>query len=419
MHILIVTDQHPESLGGVQVALRLQRRHLELAGHTVTIASPALHRRGRRAAGVDRPHYLDLPSFPVTRDREYGVSLPGRRSDRALDAGIAAREAAGARPVDLVHVQGDFWGAMIGLRFARRRGLPVVVTMHNNVDEGTRAVTPFAPLAFAGLRLWRRLTVGRVGALTGREVSKRARGAWRYLAELAADAALVTAPSRHFAAQLEQHDVAGFGPAPVAAPLEVTPAGVDDGEIAAARALPRTQRDRPRLVWLGRMSSEKRILEFVSAFAESGADADVVLHGAGLLLARVRRRIAELGLQQRVTLAGPVSHSAALAAIRDADALVQTSIGFETQGLTPFEAAALGTPTIFSDPSIARDLGVEPSWLVEGGGVGDLAVALRDAVAALAEAPGELRVSEEVAVGLLQSARTAEMIRLYERVLGA
>ena len=46
MHILIVTDQHPESLGGVQVAIRLQRKFLERLGHRVTIAAPALHRVG-------------------------------------------------------------------------------------------------------------------------------------------------------------------------------------------------------------------------------------------------------------------------------------------------------------------------------------------------------------------------------------
>lgn len=438
MHVLIVADQHPESLGGVQVALRLQRRHLELAGHTVTIAAPALARRGFEVAAVDRAATLDLPSFPITRDREYGLSRPGRRTDRVLDAGIAERAAAGAPPVDLVHVQGDFWGAMIGLRFARRHGLPVVITMHNNVDEGTRAVTPLAPLVFAALRVWRRLAVGRAGAgafaahsdgtarAGGRGLpagSRRPRGAWRYLAELAADAALVTAPSEHFAAELERRGVvravAGAGVDAVgAAPIEVTPGGVDDAEIAAARAAPRSPRERPRLVWLGRMSGEKRILEFVSAFAESGADADVVLHGAGLLLAKVRRRIAELGLQGRVALAGPVPHAAALAAMRDADALVQTSVGFETQGLTPFEAAALGTPTIFCDPSIARDLGVGPAWLAGGTAVSDLAAALREAVSALAAAPGELRVADEVAAGLLQSARTAEMIRHYERVLG-
>ncbi|WP_010155933.1 glycosyltransferase, partial [Leucobacter chromiiresistens] len=149
MHILVVTDQHPESLGGVQVAIRMQRRALERLGHRVTVAAPALHRRGHATAAADREAYIDLPSRPITRDREYGITWPGRRTDRALARALAERP-----PVDLVHVQGDFWGAMTGVRAARGLRAPIVHTMHNHVDEGTRAVTPLAPLAFAGLRVW-------------------------------------------------------------------------------------------------------------------------------------------------------------------------------------------------------------------------------------------------------------------------
>ncbi|GAA2834920.1 glycosyltransferase involved in cell wall biosynthesis [Leucobacter komagatae] len=410
MHILIVTDQHPDSLGGVQVALRLQRRFLERAGHTVSIAAPALHRRGYEQAEQDRGSHINLPSMPITQDREYGLTWPGRRSDRALDRALAAREAAGEPPVDLVHIQGDFWGAMIGLRAAKRHALPVVFTMHNNVDEGTRAVTPLAPLAFAGLRAWRLVSVGRVPRAERERVSASDTGAWRYLAELTAGAALVTAPSGHFAAELERHGVSPL--------VGVTQGGVDDELIAEVRAVPRASRERPKLVWLGRMSGEKRVLEFVEALGRSGVNADVALHGAGLLLARVERRIEALGLGDRVRVAGPVPYEKALAAMRDADALVQTSIGFETQGLTPYEAAALGTPTVFCDANIAEDLAVTPSWLAPDASVDALAETLRVAVGELAERAGQLRVSPSEGERLLQSTKTAGMIALYERVLG-
>ncbi|MGO1539916.1 MAG: glycosyltransferase, partial [Leucobacter sp.] len=77
MHILIVTDQHADSLGGVQVSIRLQRRFLERLGHTVTVAAPELHRPGYRADAQDHSAYINLPSLPITRDREYGVAWPG------------------------------------------------------------------------------------------------------------------------------------------------------------------------------------------------------------------------------------------------------------------------------------------------------------------------------------------------------
>lgn len=408
MHILIVTDQHAESLGGVQVAIRMQRRALEQLGHRVTVAAPALHRPGYQTAAQDRDAYIDLPSRPITADREYGITWPGRRTDRALARALADRP-----PVDLVHVQGDFWGAMIGVRAARGlraalgQPVPIVHTMHNHVDEGTRAVTPFAPLAFVGLRAWRALALGRARG----PVDHASRGAWRYLAELAAEAVVVTAPSQHFAETLSAHGVA--------AEVLVTPNGVGDEAIAAAGARERSERRRPKLVWLGRMSHEKRVLEFVEAIAASGIDADVALHGAGLLLPRVREKIAALGLSDRVTIPGPVPYSEALAALHDADALVQTSIGFETQGLTPFEAAALGTPTIFSDPEIAEDVAVTPHWVVADGSVGALADTLRRAVAELSAGGAELRVDASAASRFLQSTRTVEMLAVYDAALAA
>mgnify|MGYP003417414723 FL=1 len=400
MHILIVTDQHPDSLGGVQVAIRLQRRFLELAGHRVTIAAPALHRPGHSVAPEDSDAYVDLPSRPITRDKEYGIAWPGARTDRALAAALASRPT-----VDLVHIQGDFWGALIGIRAARGLGVPIVHTMHNHVDEGTRAVTPFAPVAFVGLRAWRGLALGGCRGA----VNRASRGAWRYLAELAAEAQIVTAPSRHFADELTDEGVAAV--------VEVTPNGVDDAAIASVRARSRSERRRPKLIWLGRMSQEKRVLEFIEAIAESGIDADVALHGAGLLLPRVTKRITDLGLADRVTVPGPVPYADALAAMRDADALVQTSIGFETQGLTPFEAAALGTPTIFSDPQIADDVAVSPEWRVADESVSALAATLRDAVAQLSAEPGGRRVPEPEAQRFLQSSQTSVMLALYERAL--
>lgn len=401
MHILIVTDQHPDSLGGAQVAIRAQRASLERLGHRVTVAAPALHRADYQVAPADREAYIALPSRPITKDREYGITWPGGRTRRALSAGLASLP-----PVDLVHVQGDFWGALIGVRAARDLQVPHIFTLHNNVDQGTRAVTPFAPVAFGALRMWRSFVLGSPRG----PVNASSRGAWRYLAELTAEAAAVLAPSQHFAARLESKGVA--------ATVGVARNGIDDDLIRQARQLPRASRDRPRLVWLGRMSHEKRVLEFVDAVAASGIDAEVRLYGAGLLLEQVQDRIRAAGLGDRMTVAGPVSHEDALAALRDADALVQTSVGFETQGLTPFEAAALGTPTIFCDAAIADDVAMTPAWTVPSGdSVSDLAETLRQAVAQLAVGGDELRVSEGESAQFLQSEQIKQLIRIYERVL--
>ena len=90
MHVVMFGDQHAETLGGAQVSMRLQRRFLEKAGHTVTIVAPRRHGR-RSAQHSEDPGYADLPSIPVTLDREYSMTWPSARADRAVDAVMAGQ----------------------------------------------------------------------------------------------------------------------------------------------------------------------------------------------------------------------------------------------------------------------------------------------------------------------------------------
>jgi glycosyltransferase involved in cell wall biosynthesis len=101
--------------------------------------------------------------------------------------------------------------------------------------------------------------------------------------------------------------------------------------------------------------------------------------------------------------------------IAAADAVVQTSIGFETQGMTIFEAASLGTPSIVSDPDLADELGAG-LWPVRDGSVIALADALR--VAASDIASGRPPAPDPtVRERFRQSSRTAAMVEVYERAL--
>lgn len=337
MHIVFFGDQHLDSLGGAQVSMRLQRQFLERAGHTVTVVAPKMH--GARASRVADSSNVDLPSVPITTDREYSMSWPGRATDRALDRAMTHRP-----PVDLVHVQADFWGAFIGHRYATRHGIPVVHTMHNRVDVGIAAVTPLHGPVLRALNLWRRRAL--------RGVAEQVRGSdgWAFLSGIASGSSAVTAPSTHFARRLEEHGVFS--------PVDVVWNGIDDDvrEATLAAAPKGRAPGRPRFVWLGRMSPEKRLLPFLEAFVESGIDADLEIIGGGAQRAAAEKIVSGLS---NVHFAGKLSYADTLARIAAADALVQTSIGFETQGMTPFEAATLGTPSVISDPDIAAELGAD------------------------------------------------------------
>nr|WP_205835281.1 glycosyltransferase [Microbacterium sp. CFH 90308] len=464
-------DQHAETLGGAQVSMRLQRRFLEKAGHTVTIVAPAMHVPRGRSAPADSA-YLDVPSIPVTLDREYSMSWPGRRTDRWVDAALQGRP-----PVDVVHVQADFWGALIGYRFARRHRTPIVHTMHNRLDVGIEATAPFPKLVLRVLNAWQRRVLGVASESTP------GRDGWSYLRRFAERADAVTAPSAHFARRLEQHGVVpqsapavdviwngidddlldgiladpahpdaghpdpahpdpahpepahpdagrsdGRRPAP-ARPDAKTPVGdatrrpaASVPGVSASRAGVFAREGRPRFVWLGRMSPEKRLLPFLEAVAASGVDAEVELIGGGGQLRAARRLIEKLRPRATVVFAGRVPYAETLRKIARADAVVQTSIGFETQGMTIFEAAALGTPSVVSDPDLAAELG-DGYWPVGEAfpnGIADASVhALADALRAAASdiAAGAPAVPDPtIRERFRQSSRTAAMIEVYERV---
>ncbi|MDN3496754.1 glycosyltransferase family 4 protein [Planococcus sp. APC 4015] len=413
MHVVMFGDQHVESLGGAQVSMRLQRRFLEKAGHTVTLVAPALHGARARSVAWDAA-YLDTPSVPITPDREYSMTLPGSRTDRWVDRGLAGRP-----PVDVVHVQADFWGAFTGHRFAARHALPVVHTMHNRVDVGIEATAPFPTTTLRALNAWERRSLGS---------SSPGSDGWAFLRRMAERSDAVTAPSTHFACRLEAHGVVpGSG-----SRVDVIWNGIDDGlldeTLRQAQGPDGSPEARapgaPRLVWLGRMSPEKRLLPFLEAVAASGATVDVEVIGGGGQLTEARRLVERGAGAASVVFAGRMPYADTLRRIAAADAVVQTSIGFETQGMTIFEAASLGTPAIVSDPDLAAELG-SGFWAV-GGGV-DAAPASADAsVAALAETIR--RAAADIVSGdavtpdptirerFRQSSRTAAMVEVYDRV---
>ncbi|WZH38413.1 MAG: glycosyltransferase [Microbacterium enclense] len=424
MHVVMFADQHLESLGGAQVSMRLQKRFLERAGHVVTVVAPRMHR-----PAPDDGAYVDLPSLAITPDREYALTWPGARTDRFVDAELGAR-----LPVDVVHVQGDFWGAFIGHRFAARHRLPVVHTMHNRVDVGIEATAPFPSLVLRVLNSWARRALrgpetrrsavisqssgenprgprDSAGSATAVPAAESA-GGWAYLRRFAGLSRAITAPSAHFARRLEQHGVV-----PRDAGVDVVWNGIDDDLLDAALAVGAEARrpGKPRFVWLGRMSPEKRLLPFLEAVARSGIDADVEIIGGGGQLRAAQKLVAETGPVASVVFSGRLSYAETLARLAAADAVVQTSIGFETQGMTVFEAASLGTPAVVSDPDIASELGAGV-WAVPDATTSALAETLRRAASDIT-AGTPVEVDPTIAERFRQSSRTAAMIAVYERAV--
>jgi glycosyltransferase involved in cell wall biosynthesis len=116
-----------------------------------------------------------------------------------------------------------------------------------------------------------------------------------------------------------------------------------------------------RLIWCGRLSSEKRVLAAVQAAALI-EDCTLDIYGEGHLEASARKAIEASGLAGRVRLHGRVDREQCLVAMRSSDALLFTSWDFDTQGLVLLEAAAMSLPTIYCDPALGETV-------PEGGGL--------------------------------------------------
>ena len=389
MHVAFFSDQHPATLGGLQVSLSLQRAFLEAAGHTVTVCAPAT----TRAPSPQFARHSDV-LMRARQVGEHSYSFAGPRMDRATDAAFLR-----STPVDVVHIQADVWGAWHGYRFARRHGLPVVHTMHTNVEDGLPGAVRFPRAVFRLLygQQQRHMQTGRV----------RDMGAYVRAFADAADALIV--PSSHFASRIREYGIDRH--------IHIIPTGVDDRQISALLAEPRTPRRRPVLVWPGRISQEKRLDDLLHAWSRSQVDAELPIYGAGPHLPQCEELSEQLGLGSRVQFFGAVAHDAMLRAMRQADAVIQSSLGYETQGLTVYEALSLGTPVLVRDPNIARDLPARSFHTVANDSIAAFATGLRELIDLLAGNgfPGRGCGAPQFS----QSVLTDQIIEVYRRVSAA
>lgn len=373
------------TLGGAQVSMLLQAKFLKRLGHTVTFVSPAL------ASGpVADSDFIDLPSNRIPGVSGYTWIWPSERLLGHVEQRLKAKP-----PVDLVHVQSDFWGAALGFRFAHRYSLPLVYGLHNRLDVGIDSAFPFPGLLYRVLGAWQRFGLGSSG-------EKSPRDAFGFFRNYAKNADAVVAPSKHFANLLESKGVTPSG----GGEIDVIPTGIDDDMLDALR--PNDGNTEPYIVWLGRFSPEKRLLEFLEALPLVEHKVRVCVIGAGKLEHKAKQ-IAP----SNVEFLGSVTHREAIEFIAGATALVQSSNGFETQGMTVTEAVAVGTPVVLVDRQVASELPDGTYELTLDESAASLAATIDKA---LNEAKG-LRGSRKAVKALNQSKLTQRMLKIYERVL--
>jgi 1,2-diacylglycerol 3-alpha-glucosyltransferase len=391
LHVALFMDQHPHSLGGVQTSVLLQTKYLNRSGVKVTIFAPKT-----KKARFDE-NIKVLPSSYLPIGREYSVVWSLRKAAKFCET--IYKETT----FDIVHVQGDFAAASLGAALAKRHNLPLVHTEHTNIDVmANKLIGKPLKIAFLKFFTWQ------YGHFLGLEKRPRVLNAFDYVGFILRQADLVIAPSKHYAELLKQKGAASN--------VEAVFTGVDDDEIEQIKRSVPVPNKPISFVWAARMQPEKRLIQTIEAFARSKVKAHLNIYGVGPLEKVAKNLVRARLLTKRVTFRGRVPHSELLQIFANADVMMQTSIGFETQGLTVYEAAAVGTPVLLCDTKIAGELPKGTFWLDKSGSIKNLSKTIKGAYKDISEGQDKRALLKDP-TWLLQSALTKSMIETYKKLI--
>ncbi|MDI3280810.1 MAG: glycosyltransferase [Bacillota bacterium] len=325
--IAFFTDSFREDLGGLTRAVIGLHDVLVARGHQVFVFTLP-QREGR----IHQGNVFKVPALPLPP-----VGFVPPDSHLAVGPGWVEARLRELQP-EIVHLHTPYSVGWLGLRAARRLGLPVAASYHAN---------PAAAGAFL-LRVGFR-AAPQLPQEAGRSLAARA------LATFYNRCDVVIAPSRYAAALARESGVRRA--------VTVLPTGIDAalfrGVLPGAGESPfpadsrrgAERREGPRRVtalYAGRLSAEKDLgtLER-AARACLAADPSLCLRiaGDGPLRRRMEARLSSLVRAGRVEFAGPVPWAEMPGEYRRADLFLFPS-PVETQGLAVLEAMASGLPVV-------------------------------------------------------------------------
>jgi len=225
----------------------------------------------------------------------------------------------------------------------------------------------------------------------------------------AQQADVVTVPSRHFAEKLKAHGVTK--------PIEVVSNGLDDDmikEFWTEKHIRATFTKPLKLTWVNRLSAEKRPMLCIDAI-QNIPDVTLDFYGLGPDTTLIKRRIQELGLEDRARLKGRVSQEEIVRAIAQSDIFILSSYQFDTQSMVLLESVAAGVPVILSDPDLTESL-------PEGGYILTKtpdSAGLANAIKMVLDNPDMLLSMREIMLknreSVLQSKMTKQMVEVYKK----
>lgn len=409
LRVGLFTDSYLPTINGVVRAVQNLREGIESLGHAAYVIAP-----GAPSYADTEPRILRAPSVPV-----------GFNGNRLMLPSRAVVSRLRTLRLDVVHSHGSLSAGLIADHFATLADIPHIHTIHTNFPSLVKHYKVASLLAATTgsmayplyYRIKRRppYTYRPTGEYSWAEFSSKT--IWRLMLLLATHADAVIAPSVTMANRLR-----GYG---LGTPLYAVPN-------SASRHAP-TEQDRAdvkawlsaypsdsyvRLLYVGRISPEKRVGKVVEALARVAPAAPVILLvvGNGVEELRIGRMVRRMGLAGRVLFAGQKQEGFVSAAMEAADFLVLPSYQFDTQPLTVVEATLAHLPVLYCDALLREGLGSGNALLVEPTVTG-----LSEGMQTLALDPDRLRrmayKSEEASREFSVEAVATRTVEVYEEAI--
>jgi len=331
LRILQVISSVSAEKGGPSKAVVELSRALACAGHGVTIMTTDLPNED--AAQMERVAAAVAPAtlrwFHTPAVNSWGFS-------RSLSAALRKD----IRHFDIVHIHSVYmFHTLAAAAACRRHKIPYIIRPHGTLDPFLERRGSFKKSLY--MRLLERRNLDRAAAI-------------------------------HYTSEEEMR--LAHGPLGIRSPAVVVPLGIDPVQFANLphpsvfyRRFPETQGKRI-VLFLSRLNFKKGLDVLVDAFAQLSdlQDAHLVIAGPdeGGYGERVRRWVADRGLNERTTFTGMLRGQDKFAALAAASMFVLPSYT-ESFGFAVFEALAAGVPSLISDQvHFAHDIALSEAALV-------------------------------------------------------